>query len=437
MYNRRRKETPLEQDAKQYRRRVNAWSLYDWANSSFATTIMAAVFPIFFATVAADGLSGNRATVYWGYITASALFLAAIVSPLAGAAVDMLGRRKQLLLVSAGAGAAITGLLATVTEGAWVRAGVLFTLAQLGFVISIVCYDSLLPHVARKDDLHRVSTRGYAIGYLGGGLLLAINLVMILFPAALGIPSAGVAVRLTFVSVTLWWALFSIPLALRIPEPPAAGLSGASTPGKIITGTFSRLAATLKDISRHKEAFRFLVAFWIYNDGIGTIIKMATIYGTEIGIGRNDLIGALLLVQFIGIPCTFLFGNMAGQIGARRAILIGLAVYSMIAIGGYFLDRAWHFWALAILVGLVQGGTQALSRSLFATMIPPGKSAEWFGFYSVSHRFAGIAGPLVFALVGQMTGSSRISIVVLVVFFVTGGLLLSRVDLEKAKAAAN
>ncbi len=426
----------LDQTEKSYRRSITAWCFYDWANSSFATTIMAAVFPIFFATVAGGGLSGNRATIYWAYTTAIALFLAAIISPIAGAAADLFGVRKRLLLSSAGAGAVITGLLVTVGEGAWLRASILFTLAQLAFVVSIVCYDSLLPYVARKEDLDRVSTRGYAIGYLGGGLLLAVNMAMILFPAKFGISSTGMAVRLTFVSVTVWWSVFSIPLALRIKEPPMAGKEIRPTFGTVLIRPFSRLVATARDISRHKEPLRFLIAFWIYNDGIGTIIKMATIYGTEIGIGRNDLIGALLLVQFIGIPCTFFFGNLAGKIGARRAILIGLAIYTIIAAGAYFLAKPWHFWALAVVVGFVQGGTQALSRSLFSTMVPPGKSAEWFGFFSVSHRFAGIAGPLVFALVGQLTGSSRFAILTLIIFFIGGGAMLARVDLEKARAVS-
>ncbi len=393
---------------------------------------MAAVFPIFFASVAAKGLPGNRPTVYWGYITAIALFLAAIASPLAGAAADAAGRRKRTLLLAAGSGALFTALLATVTEGAWLRAAIFFSLAQIAFVISIVCYDSLLPHIAPKNRLDSISARGYALGYLGGGILLAVNLAMILFPAKFGIPPGGGAVRITFLTVSAWWIAFSIPLALRVKEPAPSERAGGNGSGDP-AGVFRRLAATLGEIAARKEPLKFLIAFWIYNDGIGTIVKMATIYGTEIGIGRNDLIGALLLVQFVGIPFSLLFGRLAHRIGARPSILIGLFVYTLIAAGGFFLSAPWHFWVLAGAVGTVQGGTQALSRSLFASMVPPSRSAEWFGFYSVSHRFAGIAGPLLFAIVGQVTGTSRAAIAALVVFFIAGGALLCTVDLDRAK----
>ncbi len=418
-----------------YRKQVNAWCLYDWANSAFATTIMAAVLPIFYATVAASGLDKTTATAYWGYTTAIALAVAAILSPLIGAAADALGARKKFLIGSALFGAAVTGLLVTVGEGQWLRASIIFGFAQLGFVISFVCYDSLLSFVARPGELDRVSTRGYALGYLGGGILLTINMVMILFPSLLGIPSAAIGVRLSFVSVTIWWALFTFPLARRVAEPPPAGTRTVADAGELVRRTFGDLKATFREIRRHKEAFRFLLAFWIYNDGIGTIIKMATIYGTEIGIGRDALIGALLVVQFVGFPFSLIFGKIAGRIGARPAILFGLAVYSGIAVFGFFLSEAWHFWVLAVVVGMVQGGTQALSRSLFASLTPRDRSAQWFGFYSVSHRFAGIAGPLLFALIAQLAGSSRYAIVSLVVFFVVGAWMLTRVDLEKGEGA--
>jgi UMF1 family MFS transporter len=294
----------------------------------------------------------------------------------------------------------------------------------LGFAGSLVFYDSLLPHIARPEEVDMVSSRGYAIGYLGGGILLAVNLAMIqLAPSE----TRAMMTRLSFLTVALWWFVFTIPLRRIVPEPPrriAAGEAGRSP----ILVSFTRLAHTFREITRFRDLFIFLVAFWFYNDGIGTIIKMATIYGAEIGISQGTLIGTLLLVQFIGIPFAFLFGWLARKIGAKRSIYISLLVYTAIAIAGYFLQKEWQFWALGIAVATVQGGSQALSRSLFSRLVPRSKSAEFFGFFSVSEKFAGIVGPFVFAVVGQLMGSSRLSIVSLVIFFIIGAVLLSRVN---------
>jgi UMF1 family MFS transporter len=410
-----------------YRKRVTAWCLYDWANSAFATTVMASILPIYFATVAARDLSPARATAAWGYTSSLSLALAAALSPVAGAAADFLGRRKALLLASAAAGIAATALLATVGENEWRDASLLYVLAHLPFVISFVCYDSLLPHIARPEDLDRISSRGYALGYAGGGLLLALNAAMVLSPAAFGLSSAAAAMRASFVTVSIWWALFTIPLARRVPEPPRAGSGGTSSVRNAAAGSLRRVFRTLGEIRARRDAWMFLLAFWLYGDGIGTIIKMATIYGSEIGIGRNDLIGSLLLVQAVGIPFSLLFGRIARRTGARGGILIGLAVYTVLSLLAFFLSRPWHFWLLAFLVGTVQGGTQALSRSFFASLTPADRSGEWFGFFSVSSRFAGIAGPLLFGLLGQATGSSRWGALALALFFVGGGLLLALV----------
>lgn len=414
---------------------MNAWCLYDWANSAFATTVMAALLPIFYATVAAGELAGHEATAAWGYTTAISLAIAAILSPLVGTVADRLGRRKRFLLLFALIGALATALLATIEPGQYHRASLFFMLAHVPFVLSFVCYDSLLPYVSKPGESDRISTRGYAIGYLGGGILLLLNTAMVLRPEAFLLPSATAAIRVSFLTVTVWWILFTIPLARRLAEPPPAPGGGSDRLAAALGESVHRLMRTLGEVRSHKETWKFLLAFWLYGDGIGTIIKMATIYGTEIGIGRSDLIGALLLVQFVGIPFSFLFGRLAGRIGARPGILIGLAVYSVISVGGFFLSEPWHFWVLALLVGMVQGGTQALSRSLFLSLTPAGRSAEWFGFYSVSSRFAGIAGPLLFGLVSQYAGSSRFGIASLLFFFVAGGFLLTRVRLDGSRPA--
>ena len=414
---------------KTHKKIINAWCMYDWANSAFATTIMAAVLPTFYQAVAGANLEGNLATVYWGYTTSIALLLTAILAPMLGAIADYSGTKKRFLAGFATLGIIFTSLLVLIRTGDWLLASVLFAVANVGFAAANIFYDALLPHVAHPDEIDQVSTKGYALGYLGGGVLLALNLAWILSPSTFFLPDTETASRLAFLSVGIWWALFSIPIFRHVPEPPR--MAEARSEVNPILGGFRRLGQTFRDIRRYGELIKFLVAFWLYNDGIGTIIKMATIYGAEIGIGQSDLIGALLMTQFVGIPFSFLFGRLAKRLGAKPSIYLALAVYTGISIWGYFMAHAWEFWALAFLVGLVQGGSQALSRSLFGSMVPKGKTAEFFGFFSVTSKFAGIAGPFVFALVGQLTGSSRLSIVSLVFFFIVGGLLLTRVNEEE------
>jgi len=342
--------------------------------------------------------------------------------------------RKKYLAVFAGIGTTFTGLLVFVRTGDWVLASGLYVLGRIGYAGGNIFYDALLPHVAREDRIDQVSAYGYAVGYLGGGLLLMLNLAAIMRPEIFGIPNAAWASRLSFLSVGVWWALFSIPLFRNVDEPPTRPIPGESR--NPVRAGFQRLGETFREIRRFREAFKFLLAFWLYNDGIGTIIVMAVIFGAEINIGSSTLIGAILLVQFIGFPFSILYGHLARRVGTRNAILVGLVVYTGIAIGGYFLRTALHFWILAFLVGTVQGGTQALSRSLFASMIPRFRSAEFFGFYDVSAKFSGILGPLLFGVVGQLAGSSRLSIVSLIVFFIVGGILLMSVDPEKGMRMA-
>jgi UMF1 family MFS transporter len=414
---------------KDYSRVINAWCMYDWANSAFATTIMAAVLPTFYSAVAGGNLPGNTATVYWGYTSSISLLINAVMGPILGAMADYIGAKKRFLALFAALGVFFTSLLVLVGQGQWLLASGLYILGYIGFAGANVFYDSLLPHIAKPEDIDYVSTKGYALGYLGGGILLAINVAMILFWDRLGLSSQEMASRLSFLSVGVWWAVFSIPVLRTVPEPPVHGREAAGlSPLQV---AFQRLSTTFGDIRQYRELTKFIVAFWLYNDGIGTIIKMATIYGAEIGIGQTDLIGARLLMQFVGIPFSLMFGRMAKSLGTKRSIYLALGVYTLISMAGYFMNMAWHFWALAAMVGLVQGGSQALSRSLFGVMVPKAKSAEFFGFYDVSSKFAGIAGPAIFALVGQLTGTSRLSIFSLVVFFVVGGLLLTQVNEEE------
>jgi UMF1 family MFS transporter len=410
--------------------------MYDWANSAFVTTIVAAVFPIYYGTVAAAGLSEAVATYRYGMATTIALAAVALMAPPLGAFADVAGAKKRFLALFQGIGLAATTGMFFIYRGDWPLALALFVVANIGISGAFTFYDSLLPHVARKDELDRVSSAGYALGYLGGGLLLALNLLWIQKPGWFGLAESEAASRLSFLSVAVWWLLFSIPLFRRVPEPIGRFKAGDHATGGRIAASFSRLARTLRDLRRFRQAFLMLLAFLIYNDGINTIIRMAALYGTQIGIAQHHLIAALLLVQFVGVPFAFLFGQMAARIGPKRAIFCALAVYVIVSVLGYFMKSAVHFYLLSILVAMVQGGSQALSRSLFAAMIPRQKSAEFFGFFAVFEKFAGIIGPFVFASAVGATGSSRIAVLSVAAFFLAGSILLALVNVPEGERLA-
>lgn len=419
-----------------HRRELRAWAMYDWANSAFVTTIVAAVLPIYYAKVAASDLPGHVRTAYWSYTHVVALTIIALLSLLLGAVADYTGAKKRFLAGFAMLGIAGSAALWFAGQGDWLLASGCFVLGNIGFSMANVFYESFLPHIAGNDEIDRVSTAGYAIGYVGGGILLAVNLAWIQMPETFGFADAGVATRASFISVAVWWAIFTIPILRRVPEPRRELEVEEQRGMNPVAVAFGRLARTFREVREHRDLFVFLLAFWLYNDGILTIIKMATIYGTEIGLGQGHLIGALLLVQFLGIPATFAYGALAGRIGAKRGIYLALVVYTLISGLSYFMTDAWHFWALACVVGLVQGGSQALSRSLYGSMVPPGKSAQFFGFYSISSKIGSIFGPFVFGVVVHLTGAGRLGILSLLVFFVSGAILLARVDVDRGRAAA-
>src|SRR5450759_2365239 len=418
------------------RRELRAWAMYDWANSAFQTTIIAAIFPIYFQKVAAAGMPGALATSRFAWATTLAILIVAIIAPVLGAIADYAAAKKMLLGVFLAIGAAATGAMYFITRGDWMLALVLFVVANVGVAGSIVFYESLLPHLVGVEELDRVSTAGYALGYLGGGVLLAINVLMMSKPAWFFLPNREIAVRASMASVAVWWVVFSIPLFRDVPEPARRLEAGERPRGNALIPAIRRLIETLHELRRYREAFMLLLAFLLYNDGIQTIIRMATTYGTEIGIDENAMIGALLITQFIGVPFGFLFGMFADRIGAKRAVFVGLAVYTLIAILGYFMKTSTHFYALAIMVGMVQGGTQALSRSLFASMIPKHKSSEFFAFFGVFERYAGILGPAVFAWVVMHSGTGRNAILSVLAFFIVGGALLTLVDVNAGRLAA-
>jgi UMF1 family MFS transporter len=418
------------------RRDLRAWAMYDWANSAFQTTIIAAIFPIYFQKVAAADLPAPVATARFAWATTISIIVVAVVAPVLGAIADYAAVKKRLLAIFLAIGAAATGAMYFIGRGDWQLALVLFVIGNVGVAGSIVFYESMLPHLVGEDELDRVSSAGYAMGYIGGGVLLAINVLMMSKPGLFGLPSREVAVRASLASVAVWWVVFSIPLFRDVPEPQRRLEPDETPAGNPLTTAARRLVETFFELRRYRQAFVFLLAFLLYNDGIQTIIRMATIYGTEIGIDDNAMIAALLVTQFIGVPFAFLFGMFAGRVGAKAAVFVGLAVYAFITVLGYFMRSATEFFALAILVGMVQGGTQALSRSLFASMIPRHKSSEFFAFFGVFERYAGILGPAIFAWVVERSGTSRNAILSVVMFFLLGGALLTLVNVEQGRHAA-
>ena len=411
---------------------LRAWAMYDWANSAYQTTIVAAVFPIYFRRVAASGLSDADAMSRYAWASALAILIVALAAPVLGAIADQSAVKKPLLGIFAGIGITSCFAMFWITEGEWAFALALFVTGSVGFASSIVFYESLLPHLARGADLDRVSTAGYAMGFVGGGVLLGLNLLMIQKPGLFGLADAGTGTRLSFVAVGLWWMLFSLPLFIRVPEPRALTSTGRLS---LMQG-FRGLRETFRDLRNHRQALLFLVAFLLYNDGIQTMIRVASIYGVSIGLDTGAMIAALLMTQVIGVPAAFGFGALATRFGAKSVVLFGLSVYTVITALGYFMTTAAHFFLLAILVGLVQGGTQALSRSLFASMIPMQKSSEFFAFFGIFERYAGVLGPAVFAVVVSATGAGRQAILAVLFFFLSGALLLVPVDVEAGRRKA-
>ncbi|MEN4011840.1 MAG: MFS transporter [Chloroflexota bacterium] len=427
-------------DDKHRKRAINAWVMYDWANSAFVTTIMAAVLPVYYTSVAAANLPANIATAYWGFTTSLSALIAAVISPVLGAMADFRGSKKRFLTIFMLLGVTGTALLYIVRTGDWLLGSLFFLIGNIGFAGSLVYYDALLPHVARPEELDQVSSRGYAMGYIGGGVLLAINLAMILlvpgfFPEEQQGAITELMTRFSFLTVAVWWFVFTLPLLRRVSEPTRRLLPGEENFNPL-QASLNRLSKTFKEIRNYRDLSLFLLAFWVYANGIGTIITMATAYGNEIGIGQNTLIGTLLMVQFLAAPFAILFGRLAKKVGAKKALYLSLSVYTLIAIAGYFLRVEWQFWALGAAVATVQGGSQALSRSVMGRMIPKSKSAEFFSFFSVFEKFSSIAGPLLFGVVSTVMGESRLSIVSLVIFFAAGMLLLRSVNIERGAAVA-
>lgn len=413
------------------RRAIWGWALYDWANSAFATTVIAGLFPIFFKREYAAGLPAVESSFRLGVATSLASLVVAIASPILGAAADNHRSRKRWLLLSAALG--ITGVvaLAQVGRGDWANAVLCFALANVGWSLANVFYDSLLVEVAPVDQRERVSSLGFSLGYLGGGLLFAVNVMMVQKPPWFGLHNAAAAVRWSFLSVAVWWLVFCIPLALWVKESSARAILAAAAVAK---STLSQLAATFRTLLEDKRIFTFLIAYWLYIDGVDTVIRMAVDYGTSLGFPTKALISALLLVQFVGFPAALLFGWLGEKFGATKLVLIGIGIYALLTVFAAGMQNERQFFALAAVVGLVQGGVQALSRSIYSQLIPAERASEYFGFYGVLGKFATILGPVMVGTVARLTGSPRYGIVSIVPLFLIGGFLLTRVKLQRSAA---
>jgi len=406
------------------RRKIISWALYDWANSAFAITVMSAFFPLFLKQYWSAGADATLTTFRLGLANSIGGIAIALLSPILGAIADQAGTRKRYLILFAAMAIVMTTGLSFAARGEWVLAVALYVLASIGFSGSNSFYDALLVSVASEPKLHQVSCLGFALGYLGGGLLFALNVAMTLWPAYFGLADASEAVRLSFGMVAAWWAVFSIPLLIYVKEPEAGRLSGWAA----VSAGARRLAATLRQAGRLRIVLLFLVAYLLYIDGVGTVARMALDYGMAIGFQEKDLIVALLITQFVGLPATIAFGYLGARFGAKSGIYVGIGVYIAATLWGYAMQHVWEFYALAVVIGLVQGGVQSLSRSLFARIMPAARAGEFFGFYNMLGKFAVVIGPLLVGSAALATGSSRAAILVILALFIAGGVLLYFVD---------
>jgi UMF1 family MFS transporter len=405
-------------------RRKWGWALYDWANSAFSTTVMAGFFPVFFKDYWNTGLDVTESTFRLGLANSLASLIIVLMAPLLGAIADCMQRRKAMLFAFAFLGMLMTGGLYLVDQGSWLMAAFLYVFAVIGFSGSNIFYDSLLPFVTDDKDLDRTSALGFSLGYLGGGLLLALNVLMTLYPGWFGLLDSTVAVRLSFVIVAGWWLAFSVPLMMLVEEPGRGERTGKIN---AVRDGFARLRRTLHEVRALRNVWMFLIAYWLYIDGVDTIVRMAVDYGLSLGFDPNSLIIALLITQFVGFPSALAFGWLGNRYGPRRGILLGLSIYVLVTIRASVMDSVTEFYLLACLIGLAQGGVQALSRSLYSRMIPADRTAEFFGFYNMLGKFAAIIGPLMMGWVGVVTGSPRTGILSLLVLFVVGAAVLLRV----------
>ncbi|WP_028081383.1 MFS transporter [Solimonas soli] len=401
-----------------------SWAFYDWANSSFATTVMAGFFPLFFASYWAHDLEPGARTFWLGIASSAASVVVMILAPVLGGLADRKGYKKRFLFLATLLGAASTAAMFWVANGNWTVALTLFTLGSIGFFAGTSFYDSLIVAVAGPEEMDFTSGLGYGLGYLGGGLLFALNVFMFLKPQTFGLADGAQAVLWSFLMVGVWWMLFSLPLFRNVHEEPMHDQSGSD---------WQELVRTFRQVLTMKPVLLFLGAYWLYIDAVDTIIRMAVDYGVKLGFAPGALIGALLMVQFIGFPAAVAYGWLAERFGTRRMIYLALLVYGAVTVGSYWLESERDFFILAAAIGCVQGGIQSLSRSYYARLIPAEQSGQFFGFYNMLGKFAAVLGPLVVGFTADVVSNQRLPILTLLPFFMIGGWLLAKVR-EPARA---
>ena len=417
-------ESDPVQPARLDRRAALSWAFYDWANSAFALIVISAFFPLFLKQYWNVDGDPTASTLQLGLANSAASIVVALLAPILGAIADRGSAKKMYLAVCTVIAVAMTAALSLVARGDWPTAVALFVVASIGFSAANVFYDALLVDVAHGEHLHYVSAFGFGLGYLGGGLLFAFNVVMTLWPQQFGLTDSAQAVRVSFLLVAAWWALFTIPLLLFVRE---ARSSQRTDSRNAVMDGLRQLAATFRQLRSLRVAWLFLLAYWFYIDGVYTIARMAIDYGMALGFDPKNLIVALLITQFVGFPASLAFGYAGERVGAKPAIFVAIAAYAGATVWSGFMTEVWEFYALATAIGLVQGGVQSLSRSFYARIIPPAQAGEFFGFFNMVGKFAAVLGPLLMGVAGALTGSPRLAILAVLLLFIAGASILSLV----------
>jgi len=398
-----------------------SWILYDCANSAQTLIVTTAILPIFFKTFAAKGMEQSQSTFYWALGNTAAAIIVAILAPVLGALADHRGNKKRLFVVFLLAGVAATAALSFVGEGGWRLCLLLYGLSTIGFYGAVVFYDSFLVDVTEKDRMDWVSSSGFAWGYIASVIPYVACMALIQFCARFGLSKVD-ATRICFIITAIWWFALTIPMLRNVHQRYFA--EDSPTP---IRDSLASLVATLRDIPRYKHLFLFLIAYFLYIDGVHTIYKMSMAFGLDVGIDAGQLMVILLVTQIVAFPCALIYGKLAGIFTAKRMILAGIATYFVVVVVAYFISKSWHFWVLAMLVATAQGGIQSLSRSIYGKLVPKQKSAQFFGFYDIFGKFAAILGPVMVGGVGLLAHNTRVGVFSLIALFFLGGFLLLRV----------
>lgn len=405
-----------------------SWALYDWANSAYTMTVTTTVFPLYFKAAVSDlGVTASQSTAYWGFANSIATFLIAFLAPILGTIADYLGFKKRFFMIFLAIGVSANFLLGFIPETEWLLLLFVYILTAIGFSGNNIFYDAFLVDVTDDERMDRVSTFGYALGYIGSTIPFILCMAIILLSQQGILPFDGYTTpKIAFILTAIWWLAFSIPMAKDVKQ-----IHGIPREPHLIANSFKRLGKTIKNIKLYKPAFMFLIAYFFYIDGVDTIIKMATSYGSDLGVSSNNLLIILLVTQFVAFPSALVFGQLAHKFKGKVMLYVAIAIYSGICVYAYFMKTTLDFWILAILVGLVQGGIQAISRSYFAKLVPKESANEFFGFFNIFGKFAAILGPTMVGYVTLVTGKSNYGVMSIIILFVIGGLVLTQVKPNK------